>query len=1096
MQDEGGMERPVSASSVGSKIKGSNRSQCSNNETPPREYSLESKYQVLFRKCLKMEKELVRLGVDVVSLVQKDGESVHSECSHMSSSKYSHMDIFRHGVGTASIMSFDSAAKKSGKTSGLRHEIVDEHEIQSQQHEAILSHVRNRRFTLSEENRIAREGQQIMSLDEEEEEKEDDENEQGKKGGRNTPRRSRKQSRRKSLEFGQGSSSKQDLLPPAQVFQLPRGGIYVQTRVGAVQFGIPPETIKDSMELGLDVPTYFVVPKERFNLKLGLNMCEAEFPGYFNFFLRGASVKLICTPKEEETIRKVIEETLEGPKREYLYVDSEYQVERRAEKEEWEHGSDEDANSFLGPEDLNCSTEGRFRYEARPDHIKEINFFKEPRDGRDINVDSLIQFVHFVPYADISSKLSATARSLAAKAMLQKQGSSVVLSGFNRDEDGSGGDFDNAETQGHATVACLGNGIEIIDMGIEYIVVENNTEVSRVQSFLSSWAPAPALMSVPSKEIVDPPAFGITVLGSSHGFDPKGSTSGFVLWMPNKKGIMVDPPPNATDILQNSGIPPSMITGVILTHCHADHDAGTFQKILKEGRITLMTTQTVFDSFIRKYSIISGFAEEFLLRLFESRIVKIGECVHWGGGTLRFFYSLHALPCIGFEANVAGRTFAYSADTFYDPDGLKDLRDKGYLSAERCQALLDFPFHYDVVLHEAGIPPIHTPLTALQNLPESQRKNLYLIHTTEEKCRGSGLRIAEAGVEHTIEIPVPEREHATSAAILQLLRSTDIFRHLTIQQASDLLQLCHHATYKPGDYICREGEVGTHFFVILSGFCTVKLSKKHGQGKDLHQKIRGDSVGDVSECIRDQEPSIDSEGTYDSSSRVSSSTTDFLSIKEQEEQSKVFSAGDYLGELALLTKNKIRSADIVALSRLSLIKLDAHAFRYLLDTTPGLQYRMERLSQIRCSLSWKAIGANSVLSRLRSTQRSQLQSIMQVMHVKAGTKLWKRNQPTQYAYLVAKGYLEFEEMREELDTPFSSGAFFCNVASIMSQHIAKDDDRSGKPSEKKRKRITSRVTLVAKSDVDLYFLEGEEVLEFLDLNPGVFINLIESLVME
>lgn len=39
-----------------------------------------------------------------------------------------------------------------------------------------------------------------------------------------------------------------------------------------------------------------------------------------------------------------------------------------------------------------------------------------------------------------------------------------------------------------------------------------------------------------------PPDFGITILGSSHGFDCKGSTSGYIFWI-NQRGIMVDPPP-------------------------------------------------------------------------------------------------------------------------------------------------------------------------------------------------------------------------------------------------------------------------------------------------------------------------------------------------------------------------------------------------------------------------------------------------------------------------------------------------------------------------------------------------------------------------
>lgn len=70
-------------------------------------------------------------------------------------------------------------------------------------------------------------------------------------------------------------------VPLLDVTELPRGGISIQTKaVGAVQFGIPPETIKDSMRLGLEVPRVFIVPVERFCREigpaLGINLAEFE----------------------------------------------------------------------------------------------------------------------------------------------------------------------------------------------------------------------------------------------------------------------------------------------------------------------------------------------------------------------------------------------------------------------------------------------------------------------------------------------------------------------------------------------------------------------------------------------------------------------------------------------------------------------------------------------------------------------------------------------------------------------------------------------------------------------------------------------------
>lgn len=47
-----------------------------------------------------------------------------------------------------------------------------------------------------------------------------------------------------------------------KVISLPRGGIVINTKIGPIQVGMPPETIKDSMALGIQVPTYLYSIKE------------------------------------------------------------------------------------------------------------------------------------------------------------------------------------------------------------------------------------------------------------------------------------------------------------------------------------------------------------------------------------------------------------------------------------------------------------------------------------------------------------------------------------------------------------------------------------------------------------------------------------------------------------------------------------------------------------------------------------------------------------------------------------------------------------------------------------------------------------------
>ena len=43
-------------------------------------------------------------------------------------------------------------------------------------------------------------------------------------------------------------------------------------------------------------------------------------------------------------------------------------------------------------------------------------------------------------------------------------------------------------------------------------------------------------------------------------------------------------------------------------------------------------------------------------------------------------------------------------------------------------------------MHEAGVPPIHTPMKILAALPDDVKKKLYLVHTSESDIpKDSGL---------------------------------------------------------------------------------------------------------------------------------------------------------------------------------------------------------------------------------------------------------------------------------------------------------------------------------------------------------------------
>jgi len=131
------------------------------------------------------------------------------------------------------------------------------------------------------------------------------------------------------------------------------------------------------------------------------------------------------------------------------------------------------------------------------------------------------------------------------------------------------------------------------------------------------------------------------------------------------------------------GVPSSFIKWVIVSHTHADHDAGTFQKLLESEKVELITTRTIMESFVRKYAAVTNFTDAYIKTLFSYRPVLIGRPVRVNGAEFHFHYSLHSIPCVGFTVKLLDKSIYFSGDTFYEPDALKKLQENGVLTPGR-----------------------------------------------------------------------------------------------------------------------------------------------------------------------------------------------------------------------------------------------------------------------------------------------------------------------------------------------------------------------------------------------------------------------------
>jgi CRP-like cAMP-binding protein/phosphoribosyl 1,2-cyclic phosphodiesterase len=632
---------------------------------------------------------------------------------------------------------------------------------------------------------------------------------------------------------------------------LPRGGYLVDTPAGYVQFGSPPETIKDTMLFEKGVPKIFVLTQDLFSWIKGISIAEIEFPMYYNFFIKKQKTLVVCTKDQFRVMRRVLQESLFGPRN--LDLSGDYDL-----------------------------SEGGV---SVPDIKSEMNYF---RNG--LKLSDLLDFGIFTGnhYTHQGVRIE-----------MQASGNFVV----------SHAEMETARVPGR------------VEYKPTYLIGER--------------LPEPYI----------PPLFSVTCLGPSHGFDPGENTSGFIIWL-NHQGIMVDPPVNSTEWLEDSNVNPKLIDSIILTHCHADHDAGTFQKILEESKVTIYTTETVMMSFLRKYSGLSGVPTSYLMKLFEFHPVRIGSPAYIHDGRIDMFYTLHSIPTIGFRMEFQDQSFVYSSDHNNDPEVHRELAEKGLISQERYRELTNFPWDSKVIYHEAGIPPLHTPVKRLNSLPEDVRSRIVIYHIAKKDFpTDTDLRLAKFGIENTLYFETSPPRYEQAAKILGLLKHQDFFHDLPIEKAQEFLSIVEEERYSKGDLIIKKGTRGDKFYIIYSG-----------------------------------NVSVDSGGL---------------------DEKKIYGTYEYFGEVALVTEQN-RAADVMAETDVVVYTIPRDKF---LNFIVGTEFEkaLRRLARIRNSETWNLLSASPFFRHCTASQKTWLESIFIPVERSEPGIIQREGRPIDFLYIIRSG---------------------------------------------------------------------------------------------
>ena len=231
------------------------------------------------------------------------------------------------------------------------------------------------------------------------------------------------------------------------------------------------------------------------------------------------------------------------------------------------------------------------------------------------------------------------------------------------------------------------------------------------------------------------------------------------------------------------------------------------------------------------------------------------------------------------------------------------------LSPGRYDELINFPWHHSLILHEAGVPPIHTPMSTLLALPEDVKTRVRLVHVADSAVpEGQGLFKAKAGVENTLVLDVARPAYSDALEMLDLVSSIDLFSSLDISHGREVLQITKSQTVEAGDPVFLKGDAGDAFFIIASGCAEVRIPKSSmggggSSGRSLGRKDEGEDDGKAGDAGEADEGGEAGEAGEGKKAGVKAGIRRGSALDQA--VVKTYMTGDYFGEQSILT-GKVR----------------------------------------------------------------------------------------------------------------------------------------------------------------------------------------------
>src|SRR2546427_6491890 len=659
------------------------------------------------------------------------------------------------------------------------------------------------------------------------------------------------------------------ILDPSVLFS-PDGGL-------RVELGSLSQTTKNLLREGITGEYLFILPKHLFESRT--NYADVEFLVYLNFFVRyGTRTRIVGTARQRDVLEHLLRLTIFG------LFDPHAQ----------DQPSFETLHALYNVPDRETYALFRMLYEK---YGVRQNCCAT---GAILDLDAYIDFVVLDNTARpllITSSQQGTAPHQAAPGLYSVQIAPLPHGAF---------EIAIAQTDGRVATKTL----------------EVHRPVKRQKSI-------PEDLCRAIRFATDRPRFVVTPLGTSHGFDPSGDLTCFLIWV-NGLGILVDPSPEALDCLEQIGVAAADLPYVFLTHIHSDHDGGLISKLLSGRRTTMIASDVVFRLFVEKAKLVTG--QDFQqAKLVEHIAANPGRPVILDVAGERVIvqtrWNLHTIPTNGFSMTIENKTFGYAGDTQYEPTMLRQLLEAQQLTPAQYHDLMYFLWteegtpKVDLLYHEAGIPPIHTDKHTLTTLSEAMRSRTLLVHVADRDVPTGFVPSKPSLFATHVLFPAPARSR--NRTLIHTLSLVSYLYDAPVEVMEELLRRCTLRVFEPEEVIIRAGQVQytepLAFYVIADGQVEVI---EHGRV--------------VSRLLK----------------------------------------GASFGEWGISHQRGFRIADVIARRPTQVIEFDEETYRWLVDKHPVIQPRMWKIREL-----WPKLQAVRTRARQKSAHDpTRTRSVIEEMH--------------------------------------------------------------------------------------------------------------------